>query len=161
MLSYIFQVNKTNPTVPQTLNFNISLFTPKMRPFLLWSWPIAGFHTGTALLCHFYRLCTVRSVLMLRLIQAEGILPKQTTALTGGPSSVQTELLMPEQAGRERGRWMSRRRVRLIEEQEAGPCTPGPLSRVQTGMCPLWEPALMAPAGTSRCFLGIVVPPPW
>lgn len=65
------------------------------------------------------------AILLLCLIQAGGILPKRTTALTGGPSSVLTGLRLPEKADRQSERQVdrraNRRRVRRRRtEQETG-----------------------------------------
>lgn len=99
--------------------------------------------------CHLHRL-NLGAILVHRLVQVEGITPKRTTALTGRPSSVPTELPSERQVGA--GEW--------------APYTQAP-QHIQAGMCLLWTPACLdtqsdmsvAPAGTSRCFLGIVVLP--
>lgn len=61
---------------------------------------------GAGPLCHLHSLpacLRLGAILLHCLIQAEGILPKRTTALTGGPSSVLTELPLPEKADRQSG----------------------------------------------------------
>lgn len=111
-----------------------------------------------------------RAILVQRLVQAEGNSPKRTTAPTGGPSSVTTELPLPDEADRQTERQVgpqaNRRRVRLRVEgnRKTGPPNARASQRIQAGMCPLWEPAgthsqacqwpQPAPADV---FLGIVV----
>lgn len=92
---------------------------------------------GIGSLYHLHRLLVCpnfKAILVHPLIQAEGNSPKRTTAPTGGPSSVMTELPLPDKADRQTERQVgpraNRRRVRLCMEGTGrlGPRTLGPLS---------------------------------
>ena len=132
-------------------------YSMKEASYLYVCWPIV---LASSPSCLHQRKKKKKPYWLHRFIQPEGNSLKRATAPTGGPSSVQTELPLPEKAARQSGRQV---------EQETGPCMLRPLC-VSRQACVLYSVKAsrdtqsgmsVAPAGTSRCFLGIVVPPLW
>lgn len=121
-------------------------------------------HLGVGALC--FHCLPIRLIPEdILLIQAQRNSPRQATAPTGGPSSVAAEPPLPEKADRQSerqvGRQANRQRVRRSEEPESGACTlqsglsayPGRHVSSVGASRDTQSLMLVAPAGTSRCFL--------
>lgn len=96
--------------------------------------------------CHLHCLpvrLSLGAILGHCLVQAEGNSPKRTTAPTGGPSSVLRVLPLPEKADMQSERQVDRQANRRRVRRGAGDWAlyTQALQHIQTGMCPLREPA--------------------